>query len=382
MNLRKVLLEHSPLNEISTGDIIKLTKTSGNESPKDNDIPRGNDKGSDLIKSTQEKRPRASDEVRSIMETGTKDGDSGKRYKTANDIDVDLHNQLPISRNAINDEAEDLSYVGERGEIFLDDDVLCSPPSFFDSEILGKEIFSSDDAIAPPLTKSDTPNINQDVIIPCDTTIDTHPRSYLIPDGQLLQNCSTADTTDNVKIFVDGPIQITKVDQPEMEDLMCVANEQLSSNSDGDVLLAKISSPKSESPVADGGVIGTTYPEVIQLPLFTIPSSDTGMSILTNNIIEESNQIAVENLGENVGEMINDDASTVKLYTSLCDISTTASLHHASRNADSNKSERNSMYSYSFKPSLHKVKSVLLGALRCTVQLHHLLLQCGRGQST
>jgi hypothetical protein len=381
MNLRKVLYEHSPQDKISTGDIITLTETSGNESPRDNDIPKGNDKGFDLIKSTKDKRPRAFDEVPSIMVTGTNHNDSGKRYKTANDIDMDLPSQLPISRNTINNEAEDLSYVGERAEIVLDDDVLCSPPSFIDSEMLEKEIFSSDDAIAPPPTKSDTPTISQDVIISCDIIIDSHSQSHLIPDAQLVQNGLVADTTDNISKFVDGPIQINKVDQPKMEDLMCIANEQLSSTSDGDVLQAKISSPKSESPAADSGDLGITYPEVVPLRLLTIPSSDTGTSIVTDNFIVESNQIAVENLRENVGGIVNDDASTAKLYTSLCDVSTTASLLHASGNADSYKSEVKSMYNYSFKPSLHEVKSVLLGALRRAVQLHHLLLQCGRGQS-
>lgn len=310
------------------------------------------------------------------MVTGTNHSDSGKRYKTVNDIDMDLHSQLPISRNTLNDEAEDLSYVGERAEIVLDDDVLCSPPSFIDSEMLEKEMFSSDDAIAPPPTKSDTPNIDQDVIIPCDT----HPQSHLIPVVQLLQNYSVADTTDNIEKFVDGPIQINKVNQPGMEDLMCIANER--STSDGDVLQAKISSPKSESSVAGSGDLGITYPEVVPLGLLTIPLSDTGMFILTDNVIVESNQISVENLRENVGDMMNDDASTAKLYTSLCDISTTASLLHASGNADSYNSEIKNMYNYSFKPSLHEVKIFLLGALRCAVQLHHLLLQCGRGQST
>ena len=379
MNLRKVLFEHSPPNKISTGDIITLTGTSRNESPTDNDIPRDNDKGFDLIKSTKEKRPRASDEIPSIMVTGTNNSDSGKRYKTANDIDMDLHNQLPISRNAINNEAEDLTYVGERAEIVLDDDVLCSPPSLFDSEMLGKEIFSSVNAIAPPPAKSDTPNINLDVIIPCDTA-KYILRSHLNPDGQVLQNCLLPDT-DNIEKFLDGPIQINIVDQPEMEDLMCIANEQLRSTSDGDVLRAKVLSPKSESCVADGGDLGLSFLEVVPLRLLTNPSSDTGMSILTNNVVIESNQIAIENLGENVGEMINDDASTVKLYTSLCDTSTTASLLHTSRNADTDNSEIKSLFNYSFKPSLHEVKSVLLGALRCAVQLHHLLLQCGRGRS-
>lgn len=381
MNLRKVLYEPSPRNKILTGDIITLTETSGNESPRNSDIPKGNDKGCDLIKSTKDKRPRASDEVPSIMVTGTNHSDSGKRYKTANDIDMDLHSQLPVSRNTINDEEDDLTYVGESAEIVLDDDVLCSPPSFIDSEMLKREIFSTDDAIAPPPTKSDPPNLNQDIIIPCDIIIDTHSQSHLIPDAQLLQNCLVADTTDNIEIFVDGPIQTNIANQPEMDDLMCIANEQLSSTPDGDVLQAKISSPKSESSVADSGDLGITYPEVVPLGLLTIPSSDTGMSILTDNVIVESNQIAVENLRENVGDMMTDDASTAKLYTSLCDISTTASLLHASGNADSYKSELKNMYNYSFKPSLHEVKSVLLGALRCAVQLHHLLLQCGRGQS-
>lgn len=389
-NTQAVECETSQSDPILIADNIGSTETCKSATD-ESDSSKGTDQDFRPIRSPTEKRPRNSDEVASVavQYSDQNDGSNqvwlGKRNKIDNYIDMDQNK----AQNAIQNDIVTSDNEAE-GDIYnVDDDVLRSPPSLFDFEKMHEVTSLSEGTTAPKkMAQVHPPDYDQDVSIPCENML-------VESDASLLQECPMAEITGGTVESMKGSHSMTHVNnirQPENDTVISATHLQSNSNLGDGISRLLESSPKFESTI-----------ESIEPPLkieSTIESSED-LRIQSTEVVKISESPSAEkeildtialpirnvlegdsSTQEKIRQNFIKDASALKLYTSLCDTSTTGISLTTRTNTDLDESERTSTFSYHFKQSLSDVKSVLLGSLRSVIQLQHLLLQFGGGKSS
>lgn len=426
MNLRKVPFEYSQPQPILKGDSIAPTKTYENTSAEDcetsqpepilkagsigstetcksapdkKDISKGTDQDFCPIKSPKEKRPRDSDEVASIAVQYSDENDEnhqiwvGKRNKVDNFIDLDQKSPPLIAQNAIQNDVSTADNKAEGATCDVDDEVLRSPPSLFDSEKVHEEISPSEDTTAPrKMAQTHSPDYDQDVSVPCENML---IQSDLISDASMLQEDVMAEVTGSTGESIEVSHSIThaiNIHQPENKTLFSAIHLQSNSNLGDSILQLIEPTPKIELTISSSEPPPKIEPTIEISEDFRIQSAEVvrifesppaekeildTITLPIKNILEGNSSTE-----EKISQKLIKGASALKLYTSLCDTSTTGIPLTTPTNTDLDESERTSTFSYHFKQSLFDVKSVLLGSLRSVIQLQHLLLQCGGGKSS
>ena len=416
MNLRKVPFEYSQQQSTLKGDSIVPIETDENtpavegktsqsdpfliadsigstetckSATDESDTSKVTDQDFRPIRSPTEKRPRNSDEVASIAVQYSDQNDGshqmwlGKRNKIDNYIDIDQK----IAQNAIQNDIFTSDNEAEGETHNVDDDVLRSPPSLFDAEKVHEETSLSEGTTAPrKMPQTHSPDYDQDVSIPCENML-------VESDAPLLQECVMGEMTGGTVESMASSHSMNHVNnihQPENNTLFSPMHLQSNLNLGDGILNLLESSPtiestiessepplKSESTIDCSEDLRIQSAEVVKIsesPPAEKEILDT-VALPIRNVLE-GNSSTQEKIRQNLIK----DASAQKLYTSLCDTSTTGISLFTRTNTDLGESERTSTFSYHFKQSLPDVKSVLLGSLRSVIQLQHLLLQCGEGK--